>query len=109
MAGCNSQKFTIKAVVECIEPSGTKDTCCIAKASAFNNCSVATIHFFMVTAPNITFYAYTHTHCAEYIPYSMSLGGCPLTCGSAAVEGAMYSCLGPLPDTPAHMDTERVK
>ena len=48
--------------------------------------------------------AHTHTHCAEYIPYPMSPGGCPLTCGAAAVGGAMYSCLLPAPDTPAHRE-----
>ena len=37
----------------------------------------------------------------------MSPGRCSLKDVSAAVGGAMYSCLGPLPDTPSHMDTYR--
>ena len=51
-----------------------------------------------------TAHTHTHTHCAEYIPYPMSSGGCPLTCGAAAVGGDMYSCLLPAPNTPAQRE-----
>ena len=59
-------------------------------------------------------HTHTHTcmhyvHCTQYVPYPMSPGGCSLKDVSAAVGGAKYSCLGSLPDTPAHMDTKQVK
>ena len=49
-------------------------------------------------------HTHTHTHCTEYIPFPMSPGGCPLTCGAAAVGGDMYSCLLPAPNTPAQRE-----